>query len=307
MTTACCLEPSLATNATVSDDPTNTRDLREAFLQEIRRRFRRLRGLVRRAVGYATDALDLTGNADVPEPFEYETDRGLIESFMAWFKQAVEDEVLEPVGYSGRRAGEHWSAQYVRGAVGRGWQNASGRLMQAGVQVTAEDSVEAVLQLPVTQAMLRRLYTRVFENLQDITDESADVIRQELAQGLAEGANPRKMARRLTSEIRDLQRTRAETLARTEVIHAHSEAALTRYESAGVDRVVHGEWATADDGRVCPICESLEGRELSTSEMRTGTFEFEPDDDQPDSLAGTYPLLPPAHPNGRCTILPVVT
>jgi SPP1 gp7 family putative phage head morphogenesis protein len=115
------------------------------------------------------------------------------------------------------------------------------------------------------------------------------------------------MARRLTDEISTIQRTRAEVLARSEIINSFSEATLSRYEQAGIDGVtVSGEFATADDDRVCPICEALEGTEYGTEEMRTSTFDFTPSDSEPDHLSGTYPVKPPVHPVCRCAILPLV-
>jgi SPP1 gp7 family putative phage head morphogenesis protein len=132
-------------------------------------------------------------------------------------------------------------------------------------------------------------------------------VRDVLTTGLAEGVNPRELARRLTSEIRSLERTRAEVLARTEVINAHADATLDRYERAGTEGVtVSGEFATADDTRVCPICEAIEGEVFSPRAMRGETVVFEPSAGEPDHLAGEYPVKPPVHPNCRCAILPVV-
>jgi SPP1 gp7 family putative phage head morphogenesis protein len=128
-----------------------------------------------------------------------------------------------------------------------------------------------------------------------------------LTTGLAEGINPKEMARRLTKELRTIQRTRAEVLARTEVINSYSEATLDRYERAGIEgATVSGEFATADDDRVCPICEAIEGAEFAADAMRDATFSFESSESEPDRLEGTYPVKPPVHPQCRCAILPVI-
>jgi hypothetical protein len=81
---------------------------------------------------------------------------------------------------------------------------------------------------------------------------------------------------------------------------------VTRYEQAGVETVQHGEWTDSDDDRVCEICERLDGREIPIGDVREATFTFEPDDDQPDHLAGEYRMMPPAHPQGRCALLPII-
>jgi len=114
------------------------------------------------------------------------------------------------------------------------------------------------------------------------------------------------MARTLTNEIESLQRTRAETLARTETVHAYTEATIDRYRESGVSAVTQAEFSDADDARVCPICKRLDGRVTPMTEIGTATFTFSPNESEPDSLAGEYAVRPPTHPNCRCTLLPVV-
>lgn len=293
-------------NAELSGDPTNTRGLREAFIREIARRFRRLRGLVRRSIGYENDAANLSGNAEDAETFEFSTDDGLIQAFTDWLRAAIRDEVLEPVPQGDVLNGGHWTAGYVRSAYRRAWEDATGRLLQEGVAATQQD-FENVFNLPVPRRQLQQIYSRTYENLQGITDDAADSIRDVFTEGLASGWNPRKMASELNAEINSIQQTRAEVLARTETINSYSVATLDRYERAGVGEVtVSGEWATADDNDVCPICDAVAGTVATTSRLRNGTFQFDAPGDAPDYLAGTYPLRPPAHPNCRCAILPVV-
>jgi len=117
------------------------------------------------------------------------------------------------------------------------------------------------------------------------------------------------MADKLTDEVRSLQATRAEVLARTETIFSYSEATLDRYDRAGQSAVtVSGEFRTAEDEDVCPICSALNGRVFRIEEMRTATFEFDPSTD-PDAVpsdGGTYPVKPPCHPRCRCSILPAI-
>lgn len=287
-------------NATASRDPTNTIAIRRAFLQEIRRRFRRVRGLVRTTVGYENDALELTqeANAEPRDSFVFESDTGRVGQFYRWLLQALQDEVLEPLPRSKRERGEHWTAEYLRRAYLQGWNQGTGLLFQRGASVRNYDD-EDILNRPIPLSQLRRLFTVTYDDLEEMVTDVADDVREELASGLAKGENPRKIARRLTKTIRKLQHTRAETLARTMIIDSHSTATLDRYDDAGVDVVSHGEWATAGDDRVCPICQAMEGREFTTQEMRDTTFEME-------GIGFEVRLRPPAHPNGRCAIYPVI-
>ena len=289
------------------DDPTNTEQLRERFLREIRRRFKRLRGRIREAVGYEDDVFHLAQDArlaDADDVERFPTDSGKIRAFLEWLREKLDGDVLEPATRREVRNGEHWSSTYIRAAYISGWEQARERLQNAGVSVEAVDDV---FRLGVPTEQLRRLYTRTYENLETVTSAAAPAVRDILTEGLAEGVNPKEMARRLTKEIRTVQRTRAEVLARTEVINSYADATLDRYERAGIEgATVSGEFATADDARVCPICASIEGAEFAADEMREATFEYDTDEGEPDSLGGTYPVKPPVHPQCRCAILPVI-
>jgi SPP1 gp7 family putative phage head morphogenesis protein len=292
----------------LSGDPTNTEGLRRRFLRAMRRRFRALRGQVREAAGYDDDVFHLAQDArlaDADDVERFPTNAGKTRAFIAWLREKLRTEVLEALPRRAVQNGEHWTATFIRAAYVAGWEQARARLRNEGVAV---DEVENVLRLGVPQEQLRRLYTRTYENLASVTGEAAPVVRDVLTQGLAEGVNPREMARRLTKEVRTIQRTRAEVLARTEIINSYAEATLDRYDRAGIDgATVSGEFATADDARVCPICESIAGAEFALDAMRTETFAFEPSSSEPDHLAGEYPVRPPVHPQCRCAILPVIT
>jgi len=291
----------------LSTDPTNTKGIRERFLKAVRQRFKRLRGAIRRVVGYDEDRLHLSDDArlaDADDIERFPTDDGKIRAFIRWLRERFAADVLEVAEREAVRNGEHWTATYIRAAYRQGWTNGTQRLQNGGVGV---ERVDNILQLGVPQRQLRDLYTRTFENLQSVGADAADTVRETLTDGLAEGINPREMARRLTKEVRTIQHTQAEVLARTEVLHSYNTSALDRYERAGVDGVsVSGEFTTADDSRVCPLCDSIEGATYGIDEMREATFTFEPGENGPDHLEGEYPVRPPIHVQCRCTVLPVV-
>lgn len=291
----------------LSTDPTNTQTIRERFLKAVRQRFKALRGRIRQVVGYDEDRLRLKQDATLAEPDDIErfsTNEGKTRAFINWLREGLDDDVLEAVEREQVRDGDHWSSTYIRAAYRQGWENATQRLQNAGVSA---DAVDNVFNLGVPTRQLKRLYTRTYENLESVVEDAADDVRDVLTKGLAEGVNPREMARRLAKEIRTIQRSRAEVLARTEVINSYAEATLDRYDRAGVGgATVSGEFATADDSRVCPICESIEGAEYTTDAMRSETFVFEASESEPDHLEGEYPVKPPVHPQCRCAILPVV-
>jgi len=125
-------------------------------------------------------------------------------------------------------------------------------------------------------------------------------ISRVLAQGMADGDNPRLLARKLIATINgtgmgELAITdtlgrfipaarRAEMLARTEIIRAHHNATIQEYRNWAVEGVkVKAEFVTAGDDRVCDRCAALE-REVFTL----------------DRIEGMIPL----HPNCRCCAIP---
>lgn len=172
-----------------------------------------------------------------------------------------------------------------------------------------------MFNLPVHESSLRRLYTRTYENLDDITEPTARAIRQELTRGFVEGVNPKEMASRINDRVDAIGLNRARTLARTEIVNAHSLGTLDRYERLGVRMVtIEAEWLSAGDENVCPICLSLEGRTWTVQEARTGTItledgdvrEFVPEGRSISNFTGQFPVRPPAHPSCRCAFSPVV-
>jgi SPP1 gp7 family putative phage head morphogenesis protein len=293
MSSAGCT-PSLTANARNARATSTV--VEEQFITELRRRFRTVRGLVRRTVGYENDALGLRANADERATFDFPTDRGKIGGFVRWLRQALRDEVLEPMDRSAVAEGNHWTAPYLRSAVIRGVNQSTGLLFQQGLNVENIPDSEIVTR-PIFASTLRELYTRTYENLQSVAEADADDVRETLTEGFAKGWHPRKAAQQLTKDIRDLQRTRAEAIARTETLRAHSDATLRNYERAGVNVVSHGEWQATQDTRTCGFCRRLSGAELTLEEMRSGTVQWR---------GQVYRLQPPSHVNGRCVILPSV-
>jgi SPP1 gp7 family putative phage head morphogenesis protein len=106
-----------------------------------------------------------------------------------------------------------------------------------------------------------------------------------LADGLAQGDHPKKIARALTATVEGISRKRAIVLARTEVIHAHAEGQLDGFEELGIDELgMLAEWSIADDG-ACPLCRPRAGQVYTVAEAR-----------------GLIPL----HPGCRCAWVPSV-
>lgn len=286
-------------DALANSDPTRTTTLRRRYAQRLRGAFADINTKIREGVR-DRDVFRLSSEAladDIP-PIQFETDDRKVDAFMHWLRQQQESDILTVI--------EQDQNTFVRSAYGRGLQHAQTELRKEGVEIPVEE-LQDVFNLPVHQETLQILYTRNYEALQGITNEVAKQIADELTTGFSQGWNPRKMAREITDRVDSIGKTRATTLARTEIINAHSEATLNRYEQLGVDGVtIKAELTTAGDRRVCPLCKAREGKTVTIEEARSETFRYEADDDEPPSLSGTYRIRPPIHPSCRCSWLPVV-
>lgn len=289
----------LATNLSLRDDPTKTLEQRQNFLEDIRGRFMRVSGVIRRTIGYENDAFDLSENdkLDATEAYNYPTDRGKIQAFIEDLKKWIEGEILEPANFTELREGDHWTSSYITNSYVIARNVAVGRLKQEGVSASAWTADE-LTQTRSSLKSLRDLYSRTYENLADINSEMAGVIREELTRGFAEGRNPKAMADSITKRLKSIQRQRAEVLARTETINAATQATLDEYERAGVEGAMHGRWLHSFDEDVCPFCRRLGGEAFTVSELRANhAVEFR---------GQIYRLAPPSHPNGRCSLSPAV-
>ncbi len=111
----------------------------------------------------------------------------------------------------------------------------------------------------------------------DIAQAVPDALRFTLSSGLAQGRNPRAVARDMMT-LATLPRRRAETIARTEMLRASREAQRRLYEASPA--VTGYERVATQDARVCLACLALSGTFHKTSEIL------------------------PSHPNCRCVMVP---
>jgi SPP1 gp7 family putative phage head morphogenesis protein len=289
-------------------DPTGTATIRDRYARRLRGGFADINTLIREGVrerdvfGLQVDTLQ----KDLPPLARFDRDARKRDLFDEWLQERVDEDVLTIIERDGNR--------FIDAAYRRGLEDAD-HFVQAIDIDTETGDVAASLDVPVHERAVEDLYARNYRALEDITETTGRQVGEELAEGLAAGENPTTVARRLTDRVDSIGKTRATVLARTEIINAHSEAALTRYEQLGVGGVtVQAEWLTAGDRRVCPICQNLEGNTWTIEEVRQETMTLTEDDVAdavPDgrsasSFTGKFPVKPPAHPQCRCTLFPDV-
>ena len=295
-------------DAATRRDPTGTSVVRTRYEADMVRRFRALRALIREAV-LSLDVLGLSRPGGVsasvfdkafrvlpparvlsrdaaPPPagaFQFIRNSEKVAGFMQWLRDASREGILEIVEGTSMTAAANasWQNVYIDTAYQKGIRDA------AGAAGSARDyDIRGAFNRPVHADRIGLIYTRAFEELRGVTDTMATQMSRVLAQGLAEGRGPQRIARDLVDRVDRIGITRARVIARTETISAHAEGMLNTFEEMKVEGVkVLAEFATARDDKVCPECEELEGQEYTIQEARG---------------------LIPVHPNCRCTYIPVV-
>ena len=297
-----------------SYDPTQTTGIRNRFEANMNRRFRVLRGLVRKAIveqdcfGLRSGgASGVQANIGLPghRAFAFERSADKVEAFIAWLRQAASDNLLETVVMPGRRVGSgveaSWMNTYLTSAYQKGIADSRRDMLKEGYDVPEiEGGVAAVFNQPVHADRAGLIFTRTYNDLRNVTDHMATQMSQVLAQGIVDGKGPIDIARLLnktisgtggTLELTDTlgrfipAQRRARMIARTEVIRAHHVANITEMRNFGVEGVdVQAEFRTAGDSEVCDVCASLQGTRYSLDEIER---------------------MIPVHPNCRCKAYPI--
>ena len=134
---------------------------------------------------------------------------------------------------------------------------------------------------PFDEAM-KWLKTRIGWAAEEVSEETAKLLADQLAAGYAEGESIPELSKRVDAVFTYGDKTRAKMIARTETIMAANEGALRGYESVEVERV---EYVAALDERTDDDCRALDGEIFDV-----------------DDAHGMIPI----HPNCRCTWVPVV-
>jgi len=258
--------------------------IRRRFVSEMQRRFNLLAQAVRKLV-VTEDAFGLRVNPmmilQADQAWRFATDSGKIDAYKNWLQKEVDAKVLTVSG-----TGDPWTSTYIESGYKKGVERAYIDVNKkfdfySGSQ---QEFLRDAFNSPEMMSKVQLLMTRSFEELKGVTAAMSQQMGRILSDGLIKGEGPAKIARSLTDNIKKLTRTRANVIARTEIIHAHAEGQLDSFQRLNIEEVsAMVEWSTAGDDRVCEQCLSLEGETFTIEEAR-----------------GQIPL----HPNCRCAWMP---
>ena len=261
-----------------SIDPSRTVLLRRQFGADMKRRFRRIEKAVKDlflkedVLGWKERKEGFTGNIDT-NTFRFATSSAKVAMFRRWLKKMVDDGILSVSG--GGIKGRPWTAKYVESAYRKGLVRSyteSHKKELSGVKWLGGAKAQFLRDAfasPVLMSQVELLATRTLNLLQGVTDQMSNQMSLILAEGLAHGHHPTKIASRMVQSVGGLTRNRALVISRTEIIHAHAEGQLDGFEILGIEEVMaEVELKTAGDSIVCSICRSLEGKRYTIDNAR---------------------------------------
>lgn len=203
--------------------------------------------------------------------WQFSSDPEKIKAFQGWLKTQIDQTILA------QTEKELWQ-RFVEAGFKKGtarafddtkksprWGPHEGDFYKGSKQQFLRDS----FRQPVAVEKVQLLASRVFTDLENVTDVMATHMSRSLIDGLVQGKGPREISRDLVENVDDIGITRATAIARTEIVRAHAEGQLEALDQLGVEEVgVQVELSTAGDGKVCEECQALEGTTFTIDEAR---------------------------------------
>ena len=193
-----------------------------------------------------------------------------------------------------------WQGRIIS-TVSTGWMR--DLFEQAGISALKELGVEGIaidIEFSmVNPATVEYVQGYSYQFAQKISQSTADQVRTLFGRVTTEGMSYDTIKSELHSIYEGWSSSRLDMIAHTESLRAANAGALEGYRQAGA---VKKEWNAAL-GDACPDCEALDGTVVGIEDYFVGVGEQLPE-------TGTVNTYEPieygnAHPNCRCTIVPV--
>ncbi len=211
-----------------------------------------------------------------------------IKEFLKWLEGN-----LRPILTDEATTEDDWWNKYVMEGFKKGAARSYDDMKKAGAIPQSklpfylgqkEEFLRSAFRQPESVEKVKLLAGRVYTELKGVTEAMSQNLTRTLTDGLVQGMNPRQIATNIIKDVNGIGIRRARVIAQTEIIRAHAEGQLDSMQRLGVKKLaVMVEWGTADDDRVCKVCQPLEGVVLTMDEAKG---------------------LIPRHPGCRCTWLP---
>lgn len=269
-------------------DPSRTVTLRRAFEAAFIRKINQLQQELRKLL-VDDDAFGLVRPLTINERFYFTTKPQQLEAFRRWLANKTDSIFYNK---NSPTAATDWWEEYIRQGFEKGILRSYDDTIGKGIPPLTSGNTRKGAKLefqrssmsnPTILETLKTLGGRVLTELDGITSNLSKRIMRDLTDGLVQGKNPREIAQDIINST-NMDKNRAVTIARTEIIRAHAEGQLAAFEAMGVEEIgVQVEWTATQDARVCPKCAELNGVVLPIEKAHN---------------------LIPRHPNCRCCFIP---
>lgn len=268
-------------------DPTRTALIRRQFNSALKARFNifkhELRDLVvkQNALGLRQPKPSVLFNAS----WVFHTEDRKVEEFKKWLKFRLGQLFLKQEQDD---SAQTWLGAYINKAYQQGlkrawddWKRPTQPIRldpKYGVAYQQGGAAEFMRQTfggPMSVDKVRLLAGRVFTDLNGVTEQMATAITRTLVDGMIAGNSPYEIGNLLSGIVSGYQ-NRGTAIARTEVVRAFNEGALSGLENLGATQIgVQVEWTTSGLGVTklgnlspCPKCAALQGLVLTVEEAR---------------------------------------
>ena len=145
--------------------------------------------------------------------------------------------------------------------------------------------------LTFNEKSLKWIQTEGLKFVTGVNETTREDLKVAIGEGLQSEESIDQLKGRILGVFESATKSRAEMIARTEVLRATNFATNEAYKQSGI--VKSKEWLTALDERTCEICTPLDTKIVGVNESfntSVGAVDF-----------------PPVHPRCRCTIIPVIS
>ena len=251
-----------------SDDPTASENIRSSGVQQANSRWRDARGAVRSALMTPSGDLrefSLAGGSPPPV--------GLA-AFRRWVNQSLDEIVLDAPSTRTAERGRHWTAGYVADAYRHGLKRADQALEERGYTLPPRRPA-SVIRDSDHQGLVSDLQLQLFNDVEKaVTDTAQDAVRAygSTMTNAAGAAALKPLLDSVQDRYSAVGEYRVPLSIETRVVETVNRAALSRYDSAGVESVggvieVPEEqqtgstdrvrWISASDDKVCQTCMEL--------------------------------------------------
>lgn len=138
--------------------------------------------------------------------------------------------------------------------------------------------------LPVEETTLshvvRELRSQQNVYFQNVREDQKELVLDKVQSGIEEGKSVTKMRNDITKDVHELTDWQAERIARSETLKANARGMQETMRQNDIEEYV---WISAQDARVCPVCQNLHNQIFRIGE-------------------GKLPVQD-THPNCRCAIV----